>query len=314
VVFTLPEPLRPLVLQNKRALFDLLFHAAAQTILTLARDKKHLGAQVGFTAILHTWTQHLLFHPHLHCVVTGGGLSKNGDRWVKGSAKYFLPVKVLGRMFRGKFLHGLKRAFEDGRLRLSGRNQKLGKIHAWKKLVDELYGLNWVVYAKPPFGGPEYVFRYLGRYTHRVAIANHRLMALKKDRVQFQIRNRDSQGGNKTLDLDAVEFIRRFLLHVLPRKFTRIRHYGLLAGRNIHTKLEKARHLLLGKKAPSSTHDNSDQDSTLPWWERLLRLTGVDIMACPVCGTGRFMRIGSLAVQGLTTIRSPPHRAICNAT
>jgi len=290
VVFTLPDKLNPLALRNKRIVFDKLFEAAAATIQTIARDQKHLGAQVGFSAILHTWGQNLLFHPHLHCVVTGGGLDPRGHRWVNGSTKFFLPVKVMGRLFRGKFLHALKKAYQEGRLQLEGTTQVLQNPSAWKKLFNELYGVDWVVFAKPPFGGPEHVFRYLGRYTHRVAISNHRLLALEDGKVQIRIRDRLNQGKKKTIRMDALEFIRRFLLHVLPKKFVRIRHYGLLASRNIKTKLLRARQLLDNTGRVQKTDSSSDSKSRLSWWEKLLKLTGVDIMACPQCGKGRFQR------------------------
>src|SRR5262245_26578359 len=185
VVFTLPDTLHPLVLQNQRALYDLLFLAASATLLTLAADPKRLGAQVGFTAILHTWGQNLLFHPHLHCVVTGGGLSPDGARWVAGSARYFLPVRVLGALFRGKFLAGLRAAYAAGELTLSGSAAAFADPTAFQRSVKDLYRRPWVVYAQPPFGGPEHVFRYLGRYSHRVAIANSRLVAVADGQVSF---------------------------------------------------------------------------------------------------------------------------------
>jgi len=295
LVFTLPETLRPLARSNPRVVFDLLFDTAAATLQTIARDRKHLGADIGFTAILHTWGQKLRFHPHLHCVVTGGGLTRDDRRWVAAREGFFLPVAVLGRLFRGKFLHGLSEARRLGKLQ--GPAAKLHAPAAWKRLLDELYELDWVVYAKPPFGGPEHVFRYLGRYTHRVAIANHRLVAFADGRVTFKVRDYADGGKRKRLTLTACEFIRRFLLHVLPHGFVRIRHYGLLAGRSVHTRLATARALLL---------PNSDEAQTqlsrppLAWWQRLLRLTGVDILRCPVCN-GLLVRIPA----GIPP-RSPP--------
>jgi hypothetical protein len=290
VVFTLPDKLNPLALRNKRIVFDTLFEAAAATLQTIARDQKHLGAQVGFTAILHTWGQNLLFHPHLHCVVTGGGLDSKGRRWVKGSTKFFLPVKVMGRLFRGKFLHALKKAYQEGRLQLEGTTQILQNPSAWIKFLHKLYSVDWVVFAKPPFGGPEHVFRYLGRYTHRVAISNHRLWAMQNRKVSFLIRDRTDKEKKKILGLDAMEFIRRFLLHVLPKKFVRIRHYGLLASRNIKSKLLRARQLLDNTVRAMKTDSSLKSKPRLAWWEKLLKLTGVDIMACPKCKRGRFQR------------------------
>jgi hypothetical protein len=263
VVFTLPNKLNPLVLRNKRLLLDLLFKTAAHTIQTMTTDKKYLGAQVGFTALLHTWGQNLLFHPHLHCVVTGGGL-------------------------RGRFLHALKKAYGEGRLQLKGSTQALKNPSTWKSLLDKLYDIDWVVFAKPPFGGPEHVFHYLGRYTHRVALSNHRLIEMSNGRVCFFIRDYADRNKKKVLGLKAVEFIRRFLLHVLPRKFTRIRHYGLMAGRNINTKLFMARQLLgQDETKPDSSSKSWAQE---PWWARLLKLTGLDIMTCPACEKGRLHR------------------------
>src|SRR5262252_3311919 len=186
VVFTLPVALHPLVLHHPRRLYDLLFQAASQTLLTLAADPKRLGAQLGITAILHTWGQNLLFHPHLHCVVTGGGLSLDGQRWIAGKRHFFLPVRVVGKLFRGKFLAGLKKAYQAGQLTLTGSVLPLGDPRAFQQLLQQLYSNNWVVYAKRPFGGATQVFRYLGRYSHRVAIANSRLASMEHDRVSFR--------------------------------------------------------------------------------------------------------------------------------
>jgi hypothetical protein len=244
VVFTLPEQLQPLGLKNRRVLYDLLFRAASETLLKLAADPRRLGAQVGFTAVLHTWGQNLLFHPHLHCVVTGGGLSPDRQRWIAGREDYFLPVRVLGQMFRGKFLAGLKSAYEAGELTLSGSMETLRKPGEFRRFLGTLYRQRWVVYAKPPFGGAEQVYRYLGRYTHRVAISNSRLVSLNQGRVTFRYKDYADGARRKEMTLDAEEFIRRFLLHVLPKGFVRIRHYGLLAGRNVDTKLAECRRLL----------------------------------------------------------------------
>ena len=282
LVFTLPEALRPIALRNKRVVFDLLFDTVAATLNTLARDPRHLGAEIGFTAVLHTWGQNLQFHPHLHCVVTGGGLATNGRRWVPARERFFLPVKVLGRLFRGKFLDGLREAHCRGGL------LGLPDSAAWHVLVDALYRLDWVVYAKPPFGGPDHVFQYLGRYTHRVAIANHRLVAIGEDGITFRVRDYADGSKNKHLTLAAGEFIRRFLLHVLPSRFTRIRHYGLLAGRNVHTRLARARGFL--ERRPGTRPPATTPPAHEPWWERLLRLTGIDVMRCPFCGDGRLVR------------------------
>jgi hypothetical protein len=279
VVFTLPDALNPLLLHNQTRLYELLFHAAAGTIQTLAADPRRLGAQVGLTALLHTWGQNLLFHPHLHCVVTGGGLSPRGDRWIVGRRGFFLPVKVLGRLFRGKFLAGLRQAFDAGQLRCTGTSAPLAdptKFHCW---LTPLYRRDWVVYAKRPFGGATQVFRYLGRYSHRVAIANSRLIALDNNRVSFRWKDyRD--GASKIMELTAEEFIRRFLLHVLPPRFVRIRHYGLLAGRNVGTRLQRCQQLLLGD-GPESTGNAASTPCS--WSEWVLHWTGNDPQYCPHC-------------------------------
>jgi len=244
VVFTLPVALHPLVLHHPRRLYDLLFQAASQTLLTLAADPKRLGAQIGLTAILHTWGQNLLFHPHLHCVVTGGGLSPDGSRWIATRPGYLLPVKVLARLFRGKFLAGVKEAYHAGELSFAGSVADLAEPEAFRRWLDALYRQDWVVYVKPPFGGAKQVFRYLGRYSHRVAIANSRLVALEDGQVFFRWKDYADDHRTKVMRLTADEFIRRFLLHVLPKRFVRIRHYGLLAGRNVDTKLARCRQLL----------------------------------------------------------------------
>lgn len=277
-MFTLPEPIQPLILQNRRVLYDLLFQAASQTLRDLSADPKRLGGQVGFTAVLHTWGQKLLFHPHLHCVVTGGALSPDGTRWIAARPDYFLPVKVLSRLFRGKFLAGLKNAFESGALTLTGRLQHLTHPRVFEGWRSGLYRQKFVVYAKPPFGGPEIVYRYLGRYTHRVAISNSRLLAMEANVVRFQYKDYADGDRSKELILDADEFLRRFLLHVLPKGFVRIRHYGLLAGPNVATKLARCRQLLSPMTAPQ-------RPPAVPktWAERVLEWTGQDVTCCPCC-------------------------------
>jgi hypothetical protein len=275
VVFTLPEQLQPLVLHNQRRLYQLLFQAASATLLTLSADPHRLGAQIGITAILHTWGQQLRFHPHLHCVVTGGGLSLDGQRWVAGRRRYFLPVKVLGKLFRGKFLAGLKTLYQTGHLTLTGSVAHLNDPQAFQQLLKALYDRTWVVYAKRPFGGPVQVFRYLGRYSHRVAIANSRLVSMDGKQVTFQWKDYADGHQTKVLCLSAEEFLRRFLLHVLPKGFVRIRHYGLLASINVASKLARCRQLL-GEEAPSTPPVKT-------WRERLLEWTGQDPMRCPQC-------------------------------
>ena len=275
VVFTLPAALYPLVLHHPRQLYDLLFRAASQSLLTLAADPKRLGAQIGVTAILHTWGQNLLFHPHLHCVVTGGGLSPDGSRWIATRSGYLFPVKVLGRLFRGKFLAGLKEAYQAGQLTLGGSVADLAEPAAFGRWLDGLYRQDWVVYAKRPFGGARQVFRYLGRYSHRVAIANSRLLALEDDQVLFHWRDYADDNRLKVMRLTAAEFIRRFLLHVLPKRFVRIRHYGLLAGRNVTTQLARCRQLL----GIADVQDPVERT----WLDQLREWTRHDLNCCPQC-------------------------------
>jgi hypothetical protein len=277
VVFTIPDLFNPLLLHNQRQLYDLLFQTAAATLLALAADPKRLGAQVGITALLHAWGQNLLFHPHLHCVVTGGGLSFDGQQWIAGKARYFLPVRALGKLFRGKFLAGLKDAYQAGRLRLEGSVASLAEPRAFQRLLEAGYARKWIVYAKPPFGGAEQVFRYLGRYSHRVAISNHRLCDVTDTHVQFGWKDYASGNRVRQMRLGVDEFIRRFLLHVLPKGFVRIRHYGLLASINVAGKLQQCRRLLqadcqVKPALPAKT-----------WIERVLEWTGQDLMSCPRC-------------------------------
>ena len=226
VIFTIPQTLASIALQNKRNVYNILFRAVSKTLLGIAGDPKHLGASIGFIAILHTWGQNLLHHPHIHCVVPGGGLSTDGRRWIKSRKKFFLPVKVLSRRFRRLFLQYFDEAYKAGKLGFHGSLEHLNDPDEFSRFLKPARMTEWVVYAKPPFGGPKQVFDYLGRYTHRVAISNHRLTALDGDKVTF--RWRDYRHGNrpKEMTLEADEFIRRFLLHVLPGGFVRIRHYG----------------------------------------------------------------------------------------
>ena len=277
VVFTVPDRLYPLLLHNQRRLYDLLFRTASATLLALAADPRRLGAQIGITALLHTWGQNLLFHPHLHCVVTGGGLSADGQRWLACKPHFFLPVKVLGKLFRGKFLAGLKEAYHAGLLNLDGSAAALADPKTFRRLLDDCYARNWVVYAKPPFGGAEQVFRYLGRYSHRVAISNSRLRELDDTHVSFEWKDYAAAQQLKVLRLTIDEFIRRFLLHVLPKGFVRIRHYGLLASINVPTKLEQCRRLLGTTAQPKQTRP------TKTWLERVLEWTGPEPRRCPQC-------------------------------
>ena len=244
VVFTLPHELHTLVLQNQEALYNLLFRTVAETLREVARNPKHLGAEIGFFGILHTWGQNLLFHPHIHCVIPGGGISPDKERWLHPLYPFFLPVKALGKVFRGKFVDGLRRAYRKNQLICAGSIQHQEKPQCCSAFLRTLFRQNWVVYAKPAFGGPEKVIRYLGRYTHRVAISNHRLISFVGGNVTF--RWRDYAGGNKTrvMTVSADEFMRRFLLHVLPKSFVRIRHFGVLANHCRSESIDLCRKLL----------------------------------------------------------------------
>jgi hypothetical protein len=282
IVFTLPGELKPLALRNRRLIYGLLFAAASQTLLELGRDPDRLGALLGITAVLHTWTRDLRFHPHLHCVVTGGGLAPDGERWVNSGGKFLFPVKVISALFRGKFIAALKRLHQREQLDL-GPDDRL--CPDFPGLCNSLFNKPWVVYAKRPFAGPEQVFAYLGRYTHRVAISNHRLQSVTDEAVTFATRN------GKTATLHPHKFIRRFLLHVLPKSFGKIRHYGLLASGNVKTKLPIASRLLQ-PRVPIQSESADDHDDTPSDWQHLLEeLTGIDIAVCPVCGSNRMRRV-----------------------
>ncbi len=282
VVFTLPHEICPLALYRPRVVYDLLFHAAADTLATFARDPRYFsadtGGTLGVTAILHTWGQNLSLHPHLHCVVTGGALTVDEQNFVTPRHKGFLfPVRALAKVFRAKFLEGLLKAFQRG---------KLGDDTSVPVLCGKLRSLDWVVYAKPPFAGPDSVLAYLGAYTHRIAISNHRILSLEQGRVAFRYRDYADGRQQKVMHLDVDEFIRRFLLHVLPMGFVRIRHYGLLANRNRKHKIARCRELLSAAEPEESVKETVS--------EKLLRLTGVDIGRCPSCHEGRMAIVAEI--------------------
>jgi hypothetical protein len=286
VVFTLPGDLGPVALQNQRLAYGTLLQASAQSLLQLARDPQHLGADIGFLAVLHTWGQNLHLHPHVHCVVPGGGISLEGDRWVSCRPGFFLPVRLLGRLFRGKFLDMLGRAYDQGQLQLHGQQQHLAHPRAFRQLMEACWQKEWVVYAKPPFGGPEQVLKYLARYTHRVAISNGRLVKVEAGKVFFRWKDYAEGNRQKVMALEAVEFIRRFLLHVVPSGFVRIRHYGLQANRVRAENLARCRALLGvaqqsgGGAAPKEAHQSEPEGMA---WTR-----------CPACGQGRMVVVGKV--------------------
>jgi len=264
VVFTLPDELKSLALRNREVVYNMLFKAASEALAQLAG--KRLGVQIGFIAVLHTWGQNLLDHPHLHCVVSGGGLSQR--KWVSSKRRFLFPVKVMSRLFRGKFLSFLKKAYEDG-LQSAGED------------LRSLYAKEWVVYSKPPFNGPENVLGYLGRYTHRIAITNHRIVGMEDGLVSFLRKDYADGNKQKVMTLDAAEFIRRFLLHVLPDGFVKIRHFGFLSNRNRTACLKICRELL-GAAAPEPGRSET-------WQESLMKITGIDLTRCPLC-QGRMKR------------------------
>lgn len=271
VVFTVPHELNVLALDNPRPFYDLLFTASAQTLLEVAADPKHVGAEIGVISILHTWGQNLLLHPHIHCAIPAGGLSLNHHRWIRPRYPFFLPVKVLSRVFRGKFLAGLKRLYLDKKLRCAGPSVALADLQQFKQLLRRLYHQDWVVYAKPAFGGPMQVLRYLGRYTHRVAISNHRLLAFDGERVTFRWKNYAHGGKQGQMTLLASEFLRRFFLHVLPKAFVRIRHFGFLANRFRASRLSLCRQLLAHLPSTAVTETSPPARENSVWH-------------CPSCG------------------------------
>jgi len=244
VVFTLPQELNALCKRNAKVLYNLLFRASAETMLELAADPKHLGAEIGFLSILHTWGQNLSLHPHVHCVVPAGGLSPDHQRWIRPKYRFFLPVKVLARIFRQRFMRGLRRAYRRNQLAFGGKTAALADAGRFQAFVNTLFAQDWIVYAKPSFGGPRTVLRYLGRYTHRVAISNHRLLAFDGERVTFRWKDYAHGNQHRTMTLPAPEFLRRFLQHVLPRGFVRIRQFGYLASPCRTGRLALARKLL----------------------------------------------------------------------
>jgi hypothetical protein len=292
LVVTLPHELKPLARYNPEFVFNLLFESVSRALQQFARDYERLQAQVGFTAVLHTWDQDLNLHPHLHLVVTGGGLSEDGERWIPAGNSFLLPVRALSKIIRGKFMEALEKAFREGRLQ--GKVQGLEGPVQFQRFSRKLKRKKWVVYAKGSFGGSQNAYHYLSRYTHRVAIANHRLVSLAEGKVSFRARDNSRPGHQRLVTITAPEFIRRFLLHVLPPRFVKIRHYGLMAPCNAKTKLEKARALLRLPKPPAHKEPKGQKldppSEPKTWQEMLQALTGLDLTTCPNCGQGRLIR------------------------
>jgi Putative transposase/Transposase zinc-binding domain len=289
VVFTLPAPLAPLALQNEKFIYGLLLRASAETLLEVARDPRHLGAEIGFFSVLHTWNQKLQLHPHVHCVIPAGGLSLDHTHWVKSQNRFFLPLKVLSRVFRGKFVAGLKQAFQNGRLQFNGKLASLAQSRTCAAWLRLLFRKDWVVYAKPPLGGPEYVLHYLGRYTHRVAISNHRLISFTAGQVTFRWRDSAHNNEHKLMSVSLDEFLRRFLWHLLPKGFVRIRNFGFLANRRRVTLLPLCFQLL---GAPPEAQADQDVSSSNDLWR------------CPRCG-GPMVVVERFTAADIQ-LRSPP--------
>jgi hypothetical protein len=300
VVFTIPHELSWLALQNKKVVYDLLFRSSAATLLEIAADPKHLGADLGFLSVLHTWGQNLQHHPHVHCVIPAGGLSSDHQRWVHPQYAFFLPVKVLGCVFRGKFVDGLKLAFRQGKLRFPGSVKRLAEEKAFHAFLRPLFHHDWVVYAKPPFGGPEHVLHYLARYTHRVAISNHRIVNFADGKVTFRWKDYVHKNKQRLMTVSAEEFLRRFLLHTLPRGFVRIRFCGFLANRRRGEMLPLCRKLLSADPPlPSATQPASDSITRSTW-------------LCPHCG-GVMAVIEKLTAQQIRW-RSVGRKIFCDTS
>ncbi len=284
VVFTLPAQLRSVAMCNRKMVFDILFSAAAATLLELGRDKKYLGAALGITAVLHTWTRKLDFHPHVHLVVTGGGLAMDGENWINSKSDFLFPVRVISSLFKGKFLHALARAYSKGELEFAGNCANLSNPNNFNALKNKLYNMIWVVHCKEPFGGPAAVFEYLGRYTHRVAISNERLISINDLEIKFFTKN-----GNSTT-LAPIEFIRRFLMHTLPKGFTKIRHFGILAAGNVNTKLVKAKELLKNNSKEFEKSFDSKVKANEIWLDQQLNNANQEPTSCPKCQKGKMKR------------------------
>jgi hypothetical protein len=296
IVFTIPSELNRLVLVNRECLYDILFTAASQSLITLARDPKHLGAYTGLVAVLHTWGQNLMEHPHLHTLVPAGGWDETAQYWKSSRKKFFIHVKVISRVFRGKFLALLKKAYQENQLKFEGEINFLALKNNFKNLLDTLYNKDWVVYCKNTFKNSTQIINYLGRYSHRVAISNNRILGIENDQVAFRWKDYNDTGKKKIMILPAVEFIRRFFLHVLPKGFCKIRYFGIFAVRNRNTLLPCCR-IAFGHFFSKS------KLAGLPWQELLLLLTRVDLSICPVCNSGKMMPVPYINCR-----RAPPQK------
>jgi Putative transposase/Transposase zinc-binding domain len=298
VVFTLPPQLASLALQNKKVIYGLLLRASAETLLEVARNPRHLGAEIGFFSVLHTWNQKLQLHPHVHCVIPAGGLSRDRTRWIHSRPRFFLPIYLLRRVFRGKFVAGLKSAFQRGQLHLAGNLASLAQPKIFASWLRPLFRKDGIVYSKPPFGGPEFVLNYLGRYTHRVAISNHRLLSFDDGQVTFRWRDSAHNNEQKLMTLSLGDFLRRFLLHLLPKSFVRIRHFGFLASRRRAQLLPLCLAALDSASAQTETATSTVQDMSPSWvW--------------PKCG-GPMVIVERLTAAQIQ-LRSPPKASMAAA-
>jgi Putative transposase/Transposase zinc-binding domain len=294
VVFTLPHEFAPLALQNKRVVYNLLFRTSAETLTEVARNQERLGADIGFFSVLHTWNQKLEHHPHVHCVVPAGGLTSDRSQWIASHPKFLLPVAVLKEVFRAKFTDALKQAFASGKLGFYGTLQPLGRSKVFAELIRQTYRKDWVVYCKRPFGGAEHVLRYLGCYTHRVAISNHRLVSLVDGKVTFRWRDSAHKNKKRLLTIPVEEFLRRFLLHVLPTGFVRIRHFGILSTRHRSALLPLCRQLIAENPPPQGPPDAQREPA--------IRYEG--LWRCPICGGP--MQLLERITPAELRLRSPP--------
>ena len=285
VVFTLPEELNSLIYVNQKELYDLLYQTSAETLRELAEDPKYLGAEIGFLSVLHTWGSSIGYHPHLHVVALGGGLDADGH-WKQSDADFFLPVHVISRLFRGKYMSGVKELLKNGELKFAGNASKYRNRYEQQNLLDICYGKDWAPYCKKTFQNAEAVLEYLGRYTHRIAISNHRIVSMTDRTVTYRVKDYRNEGCWKNLTVSGVEFIRRFLMHVLPKQFVRIRHYGLLSSRVKKEKLTLCRNLIGCQEYLSKLEG-------LTTAEILLKLFGIDIHVCPKCGSRNYGPIKS---------------------
>ena len=327
VVFTIPDSLNPVAFQNQKAVYNILFKAVSETLTELAADPKHLGAQIGFTSILHTWGQNLMHHPHIHCVVPDGGIAPDGG-WVnakhqdKKGKEFLIPVRVLSRKFRGKFLYYLKLAYKNGELNFYGQQTAIGSPGRFQNLLASLYAKEWYVYCKRPFTTTEAVIEYLGRYTHRVAISNNRIVSCDDGKVRFKWRDNKDGAKLKVMEIRAEEFIRRFLIHVLPPRFMKIRHYGLLGNRNKKEKVALCKeltntHLSTSSPNPTSSStpntsqagigsNDSQAQTTTSTPDLILKITGIDITKCRACGSGSLYKVD---LANKTQVTAPPNKA-----